>query len=194
MVLDEPTATIDAAAEAEVFEKLRTLSGRATTLLIAHRFSTVRTADHIVVLERGQVLEEGTHTELAQRGGIDAELFRIRATGHRDHPVSAATCPGPPRPFHHPPSEGELTREAPQYEQTTTSTTATRTPAARAAWAVGGLALIVLGAVLIWVTQTTVAPMADDISTMAVCVPCAATFVFFGGGAWCLVRAGKQRI
>ncbi|MFI6049732.1 ABC transporter ATP-binding protein [Streptomyces violascens] len=91
VVLDEPTAAIDAAAEAEIFEKLRAISGRATTLLIAHRFSTVRVADHIVVLERGQVLEEGTHAELMERDGTYAELFRIQAAGYQDDPVPETT-------------------------------------------------------------------------------------------------------
>ncbi|CAM5489769.1 ABC transporter [Streptomyces xanthochromogenes] len=91
VVLDEPTAAIDAAAEAEIFEKLRAISGRATTLLIAHRFSTVRVADHIVVVERGQVLEEGTHTELMAHDGTYARLFRIQAAGYLDDPVPDAS-------------------------------------------------------------------------------------------------------
>ncbi|GHE09610.1 hypothetical protein [Streptomyces alanosinicus] len=78
-------------------------------------------------------------------------------------------------------------------EQTTTGATATRTPAARIAWAVAGLALIVLGAVLIWVIQTKAVDMPNDIR-MSALGPRAATFVFFGGGTWCLARAGKQRM
>ncbi|MFF4365449.1 ABC transporter ATP-binding protein [Streptomyces sp. NPDC001594] len=90
VVLDEPTAAIDAAAEAEIFEKLREISGQATTLLIAHRFSTVRVADHIVVMERGRVLEEGTHVELMEREGTYAELFRLQAAGYLDEPSADA--------------------------------------------------------------------------------------------------------
>ncbi|MEU3916954.1 ABC transporter ATP-binding protein [Streptomyces sp. NPDC029004] len=91
VVLDEPTAAIDAAAEAEIFEKVRAISGRATTLLIAHRFSTVRVADHIVVMDQGQVLEEGTHVELIERDGTYAELFRLQAAGYLDEPMAEAT-------------------------------------------------------------------------------------------------------
>ncbi|MFK0257579.1 ABC transporter ATP-binding protein [Streptomyces sp. NPDC090445] len=90
VVLDEPTAAIDAAAEAEIFEKLRAISGRATTLLIAHRFSTVRVADHIVVMDGGKVLEEGTHVELMEHDGTYAELFRLQAAGYLDGPVVEA--------------------------------------------------------------------------------------------------------
>lgn len=91
VVLDEPTAAIDAAAEAEIFEKLREISGQATTLLIAHRFSTVRVADHIVVMEQGRVLEQGTHVQLMERDGTYAELFRLQAAGYLDEPVPEAT-------------------------------------------------------------------------------------------------------
>ncbi|MFJ1731192.1 ABC transporter ATP-binding protein [Streptomyces sp. NPDC088254] len=90
VVLDEPTASIDAAAEAEIFAKLKDISGRATTLLIAHRFSTVRVADHIVVMDEGQVLEEGTHLELMQRDGTYAELFRLQAAGYLDDTAAQA--------------------------------------------------------------------------------------------------------
>ncbi|MFB9903862.1 ABC transporter ATP-binding protein [Allokutzneria oryzae] len=84
MVLDEPTAAIDAAAEAEIFSRLTELAGGATTLMIAHRFSTVRVADHIVVLDRGQVLEEGSHSELMAVEGMYAKLFRLQAAGYLD--------------------------------------------------------------------------------------------------------------
>ncbi|WP_455354545.1 ABC transporter ATP-binding protein [Streptomyces sp. SYSU K217416] len=87
MVLDEPTASIDAAAEAQIFERLREIAGQATTLLIAHRFSTVRVADHIVVLDQGRVLEQGTHHELMDLDGTYAKLFRLQASGYLDDPV-----------------------------------------------------------------------------------------------------------
>lgn len=90
VVLDEPTASIDAASEAEIFAKLREISGQSTTLLIAHRFSTVRVADHIVVMDQGRVLEEGTHIELLQRDGTYAELFHLQAAGYLDEAVAEA--------------------------------------------------------------------------------------------------------
>lgn len=88
VVLDEPTASVDAASEAEVFGRLRQIAGRATTVLIAHRFSTVRVADHIVVLDRGQVLEQGSHAELMAMEGMYAHLFRLQAAGYLDEPAA----------------------------------------------------------------------------------------------------------
>jgi ATP-binding cassette, subfamily B, bacterial len=85
VVLDEPTASLDAATEAELFARYRDAARRlaekngAITILVSHRFSTVRTADQIVVLERGNVLETGTHDELVARGGLYAELFELQA-------------------------------------------------------------------------------------------------------------------
>ncbi|MFC4534495.1 ABC transporter ATP-binding protein [Sphaerisporangium dianthi] len=89
VVLDEPTAAIDAEAEAEVFGQLAQIVGRSTTLLIAHRFSTVRVADHIVVIDHGKVLEEGTHFELMERDGVYAKLFRLQAAGYLDQPAES---------------------------------------------------------------------------------------------------------
>ncbi|MFD7660014.1 ABC transporter ATP-binding protein [Actinosynnema sp. NPDC059797] len=79
VVLDEPTASLDVRAEAGFFEEFARLAGGATTLLISHRFSTVRHADLIVVLERGRVTERGGHAELLARDGRYAELFRLQA-------------------------------------------------------------------------------------------------------------------
>ncbi|MER6171624.1 ABC transporter ATP-binding protein [Streptosporangium sp. NPDC001681] len=89
VVLDEPTAAIDAEAEAEIFGQMTRLTDRSTTLMIAHRFSTVRVADHIVVIDHGKVLEEGTHAELMDREGVYAKLFRLQAAGYLDQPVEA---------------------------------------------------------------------------------------------------------
>ncbi len=84
VVLDEPTAALDARAEAEVFARFKNLAERSTTaLIISHRFSTVRMADHIVVLENGEVLETGTHAELMAKVGRYAELFELQAAGYR---------------------------------------------------------------------------------------------------------------
>ncbi len=83
IILDEPTAALDARAEAEVFSRFKSLSESATALLISHRFSTVRMADRIVVLEDGKVLENGTHEELMRLRGHYAELFELQAAGYR---------------------------------------------------------------------------------------------------------------
>jgi ATP-binding cassette subfamily B protein len=74
---------MDAAAEAEVFEHFRQLARERITILISHRFSTVRMADRILVLRGGELVEEGTHAELVARGGLYAELFGLQAAGYR---------------------------------------------------------------------------------------------------------------
>jgi ATP-binding cassette subfamily B protein len=79
LVLDEPTASLDVRAEARFFEELVRLTAGVTTILISHRFSTVRHADHIVVLADGRVREAGTHDELVRHGGRYAHLFRLQA-------------------------------------------------------------------------------------------------------------------
>jgi len=83
LVLDEPTAAMDAQAEAEVFEHFRQLARERITILISHRFSTVRMADQIVVLNNGHIIERGSHEELMQLHGRYAQLFTLQARGYR---------------------------------------------------------------------------------------------------------------
>ncbi len=83
LVLDEPTATMDAAAEATIFEHFRELSQGKMTILISHRFSTVRMADQIIVLDKGRVIEQGNHDQLMALNGRYAQLFSLQAKGYR---------------------------------------------------------------------------------------------------------------
>ncbi len=83
LVLDEPTAALDAEHEYELFTRFQQLTQGKTTLLISHRFSTVRMADRIVVLADQQIVEVGTHTELLAYEGHYARLFRLQAQGYR---------------------------------------------------------------------------------------------------------------
>ncbi|HIG73742.1 MAG TPA: ABC transporter ATP-binding protein [Bacteroidetes bacterium] len=83
LILDEPTAALDARAEYEVFERFKDLTEGKTAVLISHRFSTVRMADRILVLDGGEVEEVGTHEELLASDGRYAELFELQAQGYR---------------------------------------------------------------------------------------------------------------
>jgi len=83
MVLDEPTAAMDAAAEAAVFQHVRQMAPHQMAVLISHRFSTVRMAEQIVVLQEGRVIEHGSHEALLDRNGHYAHLFRLQAEGYR---------------------------------------------------------------------------------------------------------------
>ncbi len=83
LVLDEPTAAMDAEAEVQIFEHVRAVTRDQMAILISHRFSTVRMADHIVVLRAGRVVEEGSHDELMTKGGAYARLFTLQAAGYR---------------------------------------------------------------------------------------------------------------
>jgi ATP-binding cassette subfamily B protein len=83
LILDEPTAALDARAEYEVFQRFAELTKGKSAVLISHRFSTARLADRILVLEKGTVLEIGTHEELLDKNGRYAELFNLQAMGYQ---------------------------------------------------------------------------------------------------------------
>ncbi len=83
LVLDEPTAAMDAESESQVFDRVRALTDNQMAILISHRFSTVRMADTIVVLDQGRIIEQGTHDQLMEEAGRYAELFALQAEGYR---------------------------------------------------------------------------------------------------------------
>jgi ATP-binding cassette subfamily B protein len=90
LVLDEPTASLDAKQEYETFCRFNEITGSKTTFLISHRFSTVRMADRIFVIDQGRLVESGNHAELMAVRGIYADLFSRQAAGY----ASAPTTPG----------------------------------------------------------------------------------------------------
>ncbi|RYD71827.1 MAG: ATP-binding cassette domain-containing protein, partial [Sphingobacteriales bacterium] len=83
LILDEPTSALDARAEYEVFQRFAELTIGKSAVLISHRFSTARLADRILVLEKGMILESGTHAELLEKQGRYAELFNLQAMGYQ---------------------------------------------------------------------------------------------------------------
>jgi ATP-binding cassette subfamily B protein len=87
LVLDEPTANLDVRAEAALYDRFLEITAGLTTILISHRFSTVRRADRIVVIAAGRVAEQGTHEELLALGGRYAEMFHLQAQRFADDPA-----------------------------------------------------------------------------------------------------------
>jgi len=83
VILDEPTAALDAEAESRLFERFRQLVAGKTAMINSHRFSTVRMADQILVLEEGRIIEAGSHAELVSLAGRYAELFEMQAGRYR---------------------------------------------------------------------------------------------------------------
>ena len=82
VILDEPTASLDPRAEAALFENVRTLYQGRAVLLISHRFSSVRSADRIYVMDSGKIVEHGTHEELMDEAGLYADLFELQAAAY----------------------------------------------------------------------------------------------------------------
>lgn len=83
IILDEPTSNVDPKAEEEIFEKIISLSKEKVLILISHRFSTVRKADKILNIDKGKIIEEGTHEELMQKNGEYSRLFKLQAKGYQ---------------------------------------------------------------------------------------------------------------
>jgi ATP-binding cassette subfamily B protein len=84
LILDEPTAAIDAIAEHDLFQRFRQLTQGKMTFLVSHRFSTVRMADRIVVLDKGEIVEVGSHTELIAKQGIYERMFHLQAANYQE--------------------------------------------------------------------------------------------------------------
>ena len=86
LIMDEPAASLDARAEARLYDTFHELTAGATTVAISHRFATVRKAERVVVLDQGQIIEDGTHANLIRAGGRYAELFRLQAKRFEETP------------------------------------------------------------------------------------------------------------
>lgn len=82
MIFDEPTASIDAEAEYKIFNNIYKFFKNKTVVIISHRFSTVRNADRIIVIDKGNIVEQGTHEELLSLNGKYAKAFKLQAEGY----------------------------------------------------------------------------------------------------------------
>jgi ATP-binding cassette subfamily B protein len=91
LILDEPTASLDPRAEHELFAHIRELQRERSVLLISHRFSSVRTADRIYVVDNGRIIEQGTHDQLLAGNGHYADLFRLQAAAYLEKDAPAET-------------------------------------------------------------------------------------------------------
>jgi ATP-binding cassette, subfamily B, bacterial len=89
VILDEPTSSLDAATEHDILERVRHLTQGRVSLLISHRLSTVRHADRICVLDRGRIIELGSHDELMARNGIYAKMFALQAESYAESEIGA---------------------------------------------------------------------------------------------------------
>lgn len=82
LILYEPTSALDAQAEHDIFQRFRQLTANRTVIFISHRFSTVRLADYIFIIDQGELIEQGSHQELLNLGGTYAELFYLQAQAY----------------------------------------------------------------------------------------------------------------
>lgn len=87
LILDEPTASIDAVAEANIFDRIYKFITNKTVIIVSHRFSTVRNAKRIIVFEKGQIIEEGSHSELLKKNGMYTKAFNLQAKGYSSESI-----------------------------------------------------------------------------------------------------------